>query len=444
LGALVGAGLCRCCGVLVLWEYVALDVAVLCFEGFQRVMVKVLVYLRVFSCRPVRCRGAEAGGVCVRWGFWAAVLSVVVLALGGCGGSGNAAATAGAGSAGDPVSEPDAVVARVGTQVITKAVFAHALAGVEKFEGLVGDAPVPPDFTACVRHVEATSTAAAGARPGRAALRVECQGQYQGLMTRALDRLISDQWVIGGAAEAGVSVSAAELRAYLKREQNGRSQAQVARQLALYGRTLADAAVSSRVQLLSEGIRHLFAARTEHLSSAQVAGYYDAHRSEFGTPPRRAVEIARTASRAEALRVKREIASGRSFASVVKGLPVEQPIFSKDGFIPEYEPNLYREPPLNDAIFAARPGVLSGPVGIYLGYYIFEVKRTFAAVQEPLSAAQATIRAKLPNELYKRAFSAFVAGWRARWKAKTFCSPGFVTAKCAGAPGIAEDPFTLN
>lgn len=408
-------------------------------------MVKVLLYLNALSRKPPRRRrGAAVGAVSVRWGLRGAILPIVVLALGGCGGSGNSAGTADTGSAADPVSEPNAIVARVGTHVITKAAFEHSLADIVKFEELEGIAPVPPDFTACVRHIEATSRAAASAKPSRAALRVKCEQQYQALATQALDPLISQQWVIGGAAEEGVNVSDAELQRYLKREQNGRSQAQEVKQLALYDRTLADAELSSRVQLLAEAIRHLFAVRTEHLSPAQIASYYNAHKSEFGTPPRRAVEIARTGSRAEALKVKRKIASGQSFASVVKDLPVEQPIYSKDGFIAEYEPGLYREPPLNDAIFAARPNVLSGPVAIYLGYYVFEVKRAFAAVQEPLTQADATIRAKLPNELYKRAFSAFVARWRARWKAKTFCSPGFVTAKCAGASAVAEDPFTLD
>ena len=195
---------------------------------------------------------------------------------------------------------------------------------------------------------------------------------------------------------------------------------------------------------LAEKIRHLLAARTEHLTAAQVAAYYDAHRSQFGTPPRRALYIARARSEAEALKVKREIVSGRSFASVVKGLPLEQPIFTKDGFLADYEPNLYSEPPLNNAIYAAKPNVVAGPVRISLGYYVFEVKRLIPAVPEPFKQAQATIRAQLPNELYKQALRTFVARSRARWRSKTKCRAGYVVAKCAGAPLGFEDPYTLG
>jgi hypothetical protein len=83
-------------------------------------------------------------------------------------------------------------------------------------------------------------------------------------------------------------------------------------------------------------------------------------------------------------------------------------------------------------------------VRISLGYYVFEVKRLIPAVPEPFKQAQATIRAQLPNELYKQALRTLVARSRARWRVKTKCRPGYVVAKCVGAPTGFEDPYTLG
>jgi hypothetical protein len=359
---------------------------------------------------------------------------LLTLALAACGGS----------------SDPSAVVARAGPYAITKAMFAHALYTTGK--ETAGGIPVPPEFTACIarlKAVDARSVSSGAKPPSVATLRSECRSHYQGLETDAMDELIIDDWAMGGAAEEGVSVSNQEVQQLLK-EQEGKEPAQFAKTLAASGRTVADYALSLRVQLLEEGIRRVIREKSEHPSQAQVASYYDEHRTLFGTPERRDLEIARAGSEAGAQTVKREIASGKSFASVVKKLPLQQPIYSKEGLVLGYESNMYSEPPLNNAILAAKPHVLSGPINIFLGSYIFEVTRIYPARPEPLAQAQAAIRKSLPNELYEQKLVAFISGWRTRWMAKTDCLPGYVFAKCrqfkppAGSPPQAADPFTFN
>ena len=407
--------------------------------------IKVLLDSDVFSggsCR--RGGGGWRGGR----GLVGLACGLVVAALlaSGCGGSGaskggTTGALTGVASVAH-VSDPGEVVVRVGGHAITKEVFAHALAGLEKFEGLTAAvAPVPPGYTACIAHLEATSS---GSASSRGALRGECEKQYRQLVQEALDPLISRWWVVGGAAEAGVSVSDAEVRRQVARDEAGAGRARLLANLADAGETLAELAVETRVKLLAEKIRHKLAAETGKVTAARVLAYYDAHRSEFATPQRRRLYIARTATSREALKVKSEILAGRSFASVVKGLSLAQPIYSKDGLVPGYESHMYRQAPLNEAILKARLGTVEGPVRITLGYYVFEVTRVTPAVQEPFAKARASIEAKLPTQLYDERLSAFVKGWRARWRARTRCEPGYVVAKCAGGPTAAEDPYTLD
>lgn len=405
----------------------------------------------VLACRSLAHRSL----VCGAW------LLVAMFALGGCGGGASSHGVAPSGSvvaaSADPVSEPNAVVAQVGGHAITKTMFEHALVAAVKYAQPLypGEtaAPVPPDFAACVQHLQAASASSgsSGSVPSVAELKSKCEQQYQTLETRALDHLIVQQWVIGGGAEEGVHVSNRELEQALKKARGGKSQAQAEQELATSGRTVADFALETKVQLLGEGIRTVLARKTDHITRAQVVNYYNEHRSLFGVPKRRDLEIARAGSQAEALKIKGELASGKTFASVVSKLPSSyQPIYSKEGLVLGYEPGLYREPPLDHAIFAAKPNVLSGPVGISLGYYVFEVKRTYPPHQKTLAQSQAAIKQQLPNEMYKQALVAFISTWRLRWRARTDCEAGYVVTKCRQfkAAGAAqsenEDPYTLN
>lgn len=397
-------------------------------------------------------------------------LLLALSALSACGGGGHAArspatpASSNAASSGyvtppaDPVSEPNAVVVRVAGHPITKATFVHALSGAVKSaqpiyrgEGSNAVAPQPPDFAACVKHLQAVApTGQSGSKPTVAELRGKCAQQYQTLQPEALNQLILQQWQIGGAQEDGIHVSDGELQAALSKAKAGQTQAQAEQELAISGRTWADYALETKASLYVEGIRRLLRGRVEHLTQAQIAAYYAGHKSLFATPERRDLQIVRAGSRPEALKLKSELAAGRSFASVARKLTqAHQPIYSKEGFVSEYKPGEYREPPLDHAIFAARPNVLSGPVGISLGYYVFKVTHTYPAHQETLAQAEPTIKRQLPEGRYKEAFYAYAKRWREIWRAKTDCQPGYVVPKCRQSkltPAVlaAEDPYALN
>jgi foldase protein PrsA len=378
----------------------------------------------------------------------------VMLALSACGGGTTHHDSPQTASVGDskpvatpttaPVSEPNAVVVRVGGYAITKAQFVPRLLARERSKG--PNAPVPPDFTACIAHLKATAgqSGESGSKPSAANLKSQCLAEYQGLEQRALEPLITDQWVIGGAAEEGVTVSQGEVEREVKNDEKGQSQAQLAQELALTGRTVADWKLEVKAYLLGERIRDLLAKKTSHVTDAQIVNYYDENKRLYEVPERRELEIVHASSQSEALKAKRELADGKTFATVDKKLP-EPPLFSKAGLIAFYEPDLYHQAPLNDAILAAKPNALSGPVRIFLGYYVFEVKRIIPPAQKSLAQVKDAIRQALPNMLYKRALAAFVKPWRLRWVARTDCRPGYVVINCSQfGPPEAEDPYTLD
>jgi parvulin-like peptidyl-prolyl isomerase len=96
----------------------------------------------------------------------------------------------------------------------------------------------------------------------------------------------------------------------------------------------------------------------------------------------------------------------------------------------ELQPHVYGEPKLNRAIFAATPGVLTGPIGTSYGYFVFDVVKIRFEHEQPLREVQASIQRQLARPLQERALAGFIKQWRAKWTARTDCSPGDVVPEC--------------
>jgi parvulin-like peptidyl-prolyl isomerase len=232
------------------------------------------------------------------------------------------------------------------------------------------------------------------------------------------------------------------------RQRNYPTRASYERYLRGLGRTEEDQLFKVQTELDSEAIRRAIKKQVGPVTSARLASYYASHRHLFHVPEARNVEIVRAESQALALAVKRGIAAGRSFADALKGNSLPQPIFSKNGLVRGYTSGTYAQRPLNDAIMSARPGVLSGPVKISLGYYVFEVRKVLPAHEKPLAAVSSSLRRQLPEQLQQHALVAYIARWRRQWLGRTDCRPGYVISKCrqyrSSGTGAPEDPYTLD
>jgi foldase protein PrsA len=326
-------------------------------------------------------------------------------------------------------ANPEAIVVRVGPYSIAGATLNRFVRAELRSEPS-SEQLVPPDFSACVAHLEAES-AAIGERPrGPSQLRRECQTRYRAVAQAVLDRLISYEWLIGGARELGVPIGDREAKVSLDRyrHEDFPSGAQFRRFLA--GRTLADIMLETRAKLAPAAVRRAIKDRVRPMTQAQIMSYYALHRFQYLLAAERDLKIARTATEAAAVKVRAEIASGRSFASVVGRLSVRQPVNSNEGSVLELQPHTYGEPNLNQAIFTAAPGVLVGPVRTWFGYFVFEVTRIRFERERPLAQVQAAIRRRLARPLQEQALAGFVKQWRTRWTARTDCSPGYVVPEC--------------
>lgn len=383
--------------------------------------------------------------------FGAALVAAVGLAA--CGGAASSKSVSTiAGSTTDPptvVADPDPgrVVARVGDSAITAATVDHWLTVEERRKHLV-----PPRFTECIASLGAATTAAKLARPSQAQLLSSCKELDQQLLDTALERYIVGDWVIGAARELGVDVTGQtferEFASALKTSFH--TQAALHSYMArLGGVTLADERFQVHDALDQNAIRAAIKRSVGAITANRVREYYDQHKSQYFYPETRDLEIAGTTTRAAAVAIRNKIASGQSFASVVKTLSSPQPVKANEqGLVVGLPPGYYKEPSLNHAIFTAKPGVLSGPIKTEIGYYVFKVKSTSHAVQLSLGAVAALIKAILPEALARQALVDYIKAWRAKWTARTDCTRGYVIRKCRQfkVPVTAgpEDPYILN
>jgi foldase protein PrsA len=293
--------------------------------------------------------------------------------------------------------------------------------------------PEPPKYTACIAHLEATAPKPAKGQPAptQAQLKSQCETQYKALLQEVLGFLISASWVEGEAAALGVKASDKEVKKRFQqiREQQFPKPGEFEKFIANSGQTVSDLLLRVKGNLLAQKIQQKIVKSKSNVSQAQVAKYYNEHKQRFEVPEKRAVNIILTKTEAAAKKAKAEVSSGKSFASVAKSVSIDPVTKSKGGLLPEVTKG-QQEQALSEAIFSAKPNVLSGPVKTPFGFYIFDVKSATSGSVQPLAQAQASVKSQLVATQQQAALSSFVKNFKKKWTAKTDCRAGFVVQDC--------------
>ena len=100
------------------------------------------------------------------------------------------------------------------------------------------------------------------------------------------------------------------------------------------------------------------------------------------------MSIILTKTEAQANEAKKEIESGKSFASVAKSKSIDPTSKAAGGELKGVVKG-QEEAALNTAIFSAPLNKLSGPVKTPFGYYIYEVKSSTPGTQQTLAQSEA-------------------------------------------------------
>jgi foldase protein PrsA len=335
---------------------------------------------------------------------------------------------------------PSDAVVQVGSNPITKTTFEHWLSVAAASSATTATAktakpvvPDPPDYTECIAHLEATAAkpAKGQAKPTAAELKSECEQQYTSLKQEVLGFLISSEWVIGEAANLGVKVSDAEVKKEFEKVKNEQfpKPAEFEKFLATSGQTVSDLLLRVKLNMLSSKIQKKIVASKGAPSKAEIEKYYKENQSRFGMPEKRNVSIILTKTEAQANEAKKEIESGKSFASVAKSKSIDPTSKAAGGELKGVVKG-QEEAALNKAIFSAPLNKLSGPVKTPFGYYIYEVKSSTPGTQQTLAQSEASIKQQLTATTQRAALSKFVKEFQKTWTAKTDCRPEFVVMDC--------------
>jgi foldase protein PrsA len=332
---------------------------------------------------------------------------------------------------------PGNAVLTVDGKPLTKTTFNHwmGVAAVSSSAAAGGSPtiPEPPAYSACIAHLLATTPKPAKGQsaPTTAQLKSQCEQQYKTLQQEVLGFLISSEWVLGEGAALGVSVPDKEVK---KRFEQVRSQqfpkaAEFERFLASSGQTVSDLLLRVKLNLLSAKIQQKIVRAKATVTHQQIAKYYKENPSRFGVPERRNLEIILTKTEAQAKSAKREVESGKSFASVAKKVSID-PISKENGGLLTGVVKGQEEKALDEAAFKASVGVLEGPVKTPFGVYIFRVKSTTPGSTQSLAQSEATIKSQLTATQQQSALTNFVKKFKSKWTAKTDCRSGFVVMDC--------------
>jgi foldase protein PrsA len=334
---------------------------------------------------------------------------------------------------------PGNAVVQVGGTPITKATYEHWLSvAAASTSGTTGAKPVvpdPPNYSACIAHLEATSPkpAKGQSKPTQAQLKSECEQQYKSLQQEVLGFLISSSWVLGEAEALGVKASDSEVKKEFEKikSQQFPQAAEFKKFLATSGQSVSDLLLRVKLNMLSSKIQQKVAKEKGTATQAQVEKYYNEHKSQYGTPEKRNVKIILTKTEAQANEAKKEIESGKSFASVAKSKSIDPTTKNSGGELKGVAKG-QEEKTLDAAIFSAPKGKLGGPVKTPFGYYIYEVTGSTPGNQQSLAQAKSTIKQQLAAQNQQQSLSKFVKEFRKKWEAKTECRAQYTVQDCKG------------
>ena len=293
--------------------------------------------------------------------------------------------------------------------------------------------PEPPAYTACISHLKAIEPKPAKGQKAKteAQLKTECEEQYKAAQQQVLGFLIAVDWIFDEAEAMGVKVTDKEVVKHFNELKKAQfpTEAKFQAFLASTGETVSDLLLRIKQSMLEKKIQEKVTKAHKTVSEAEVAKYYNEHKSTYGQPEKRNLRIVLTKTEAAAKQAKSEIESGKSFASVAKSKSIDPTSKDSGGELPGVVKG-EEQKALSEAVFAAKQGVLSGPVKTPFGYYIFEVKSTSPATQQTLAQVKTTIKQQLQSTGQQTSLSKFVKEFQKKWKAKTECRAGYVVEDC--------------
>jgi foldase protein PrsA len=341
---------------------------------------------------------------------------------------------------------PGNSVATVGDQTIKRSTFDHWMKIITISQASqtnpnaakTAAVPDPPDFAKCVAAKKKTAPKPAKGQPEPtdAQFKTQCQQQYDQFKSEVLGFLIRSTWLDQEATKMKIKVSDQEVQKQINdiKKQQFTQQGSYEKFLQTAGLTNEDVLFQQRVRELQDKITQKITKGKDKVTDAQIAAYYNSHKSQFATAERRNVRIVLTKDEAKAQQAKSALQSGQSWKSVAKKYSIDQASKNNGGELQGGVSKGQQEKALDTAIFSAKKGELTGPVKTQFGWYVFQVEKITPGKEQSLDESKANIKQQLAQQQQNNALKKFGDDYRKRYKAQTDCRKGYQVDDCKNAP----------
>jgi foldase protein PrsA len=359
------------------------------------------------------------------------LLSVAVVGLG-------AAVIAGCG--GDDV--PSDAVAQVGDTTISQDEFDKWLRTAVSGQAQGADVvvPDPPEFKKCVAGKKKAPLPKGQERPSDAALKKQCEQEYDTLKREVMLFLIQAEWVVQEAEERGVEVTDASVEKSLEDQKKQAFPTEKAYQefIKSSGMTEEDILFRVKINELQQKLTQKVTEDATKVSDADIEEYYEKNKRRFAQPERRDLRVVLTKTEAKAKQARAALGNGDSWKQVVNQYSIDEASKAQAGLLPAVAKG-QQDKALDDAVFQAKKGELEGPVKTQFGWYVFEVEKVTPASQQSLEQSKDTIKNLLRSERQQKALDEFVKDFREDYRERTECADDFRIEECSNAPKDESD-----
>jgi foldase protein PrsA len=346
---------------------------------------------------------------------------VIVVAVAGCGSSS---------SSGSSVPS-DSVAVVAGNPITTKAfkhwMFVAAQGQAAQSPGSPVIIPDPPNYTQCM--ATARKAIPSLAKTPAKTLKADCGQLFTTLSGQVMDFLIKAYWYQADAHKMGINITNAQVQKALATAKKSQfsTDAQFQTFLKTSGQTAQDILFRVRVNQI---FQKLSAKHPTTVTTAAITNYYNTHKSQFGTPETRNMDIILTKTLAQANAAKAAIQHGQSWSAVAKKYSID-PSKSTGGALNGVTAG-QQDASLSKAAFAAPVNTLVGPVKSQFGYYLIRVTKVKPATQRSLAQSTALIKQTLTSQLQTSAQTAVDNHAKQDWLKKTSCLKLYAMADCNG------------
>jgi foldase protein PrsA len=352
----------------------------------------------------------------------AAFLTFGAAAVIGCGGSD---------------SVPSGSVATVGDEEITQEEFDKWLqtAVSGQAQGAATVVPDPPEFKKCVAGKKEAPLPKGQKQQSDAALKKQCEQEYDTLKREVMLFLIQAEWVKQEAEEQGVEVSDASVKKSFEDQKKQAFPTDKAYDEFIKSSGMTEEDILFRVKLneLQQKLTQKVTQDATKVTDQDIQEYYDKNKRRFAQPERRDLRVVLTKTEAKADQARSALEDGDSWKQVVKQYSIDEASKAQGGLLPAVAKG-QQDKALDDAVFEAKKGELEGPVKTQFGWYVFEVTKITPAEQQSLNESKDTIRNLLRSERQQKALDEFVKEFREDYREETECADDYRIEECSNAP----------